>query len=277
MKKSLYAAIGVLFLFAASSCRKDLGHFPQQNPLTSDYQVAECHATEYDEWLGYAHYPFKKTYDHSGHTVVGIDCGFEDDRSYLTFQQSFYKSYTVSQKGQMVYLIKKTLSPGGGHDTAIWLTLNGAGRPQSLKSDTSLIYDLLDYWPPQYLIQNYVYKDNRIIAVNNILNEPHHGNPTDSIKYDQYGNVILFNGNTWTYDYTRTAKQQFYYEGLTGPDEPFYLLIYLGYFPEISSPTNLLISYTDYQSHTVSNHQFDRQGRLISYDDGNGHVTVNWK
>jgi hypothetical protein len=278
MKKSLYAAAGLLLLFASSSCRKDNGPLGSQTPLNSNYQVVECHNNHYDADLdAHVAFPFLKKYDPSGRTVTEIDCAFDDDKSYYYFPQ-VYHEFKISQKGHMVYLVNKALPASGIPDTAGWITLDALGRPKSMTADSNLSLDLNGYWPEPTFTQNYTYQNNKIVAVHYVFNNPHRGDYTDSIKYDQYGNAVSFNNVSWHYDYSKTAKQQFYYEGLTGADEPFYLLLYLGYFPEISCPSNVMTAWTDFTgTFNVTNHKFDSRGRLISYDDGLGHVTVNWK
>jgi len=278
MKRTLYAAAGVFLLFV--SCRKDIGPFHSEDPLTSkDYQVVESHNDHYDDILDrHIAFPFMKKYDPSGRTVKEIDCSFDDDASAYDLIRGLYHEFNISQKGHMVYIVNKALPPSGIPDTAAWLTLDALGRPKTLTADSNLSTDMNFYWPQPTFVQNYIYQNNRIVAVQNIYNNPHRQGYTDTIKYDQYGNAISFNNVTWHYDYSRKARQQFYYEGLTSVEEPFYLLLYLGYFPEVSSPSNVMTAWTDFTgTFPVSNHVFDRQGRLISYDDGLGHVTITWK
>ncbi|WP_431215809.1 hypothetical protein ACQ86N_14800 [Puia sp. P3] len=76
MKRILFAAAGVLLLFASSSCRKDSGPIPPQNPLNSEYQVVEYHRADFDDPNdGRKTFPFKKIY--SGRTVVEIDGSYD--------------------------------------------------------------------------------------------------------------------------------------------------------------------------------------------------------
>ena len=62
--------------------------------------------------------------------------------------------------------------------------------------------------------------------------------------------------------------------------EPFYLLQYLGYFPEVNCPTNLMNAisnrYDDFAG-PLTDHQFDAKGRLTSYDYPGGPTTITWK
>ena len=100
----------------------------------------------------------------------------------------------------------------------------------------------------------------------------------DTIRYDNYGNVLSIGTMTYQYDYSKRPRQQFYCDDFMGDDEPFYLLQYLGYFPEINSPVNL----RTYTSAVVfrgplTNHQFDGEGRLISYDLASTPVTITWR
>jgi len=59
----------VLCLFASSSCRKDIGFIPPENPLSSEYQVVEDHCADFDGPDEPPKvFPFKKIY--SGRIVV---------------------------------------------------------------------------------------------------------------------------------------------------------------------------------------------------------------
>jgi hypothetical protein len=70
-----------------------------------------------------------------------------------------------------------------------------------------------------------------------------------------------------------------------GGELPFYLLEYLGYFPEVSSPPNVLISVNNVadDAGVFINHKFDSEGRLIGFDNqpnpttSSYPITITWK
>jgi len=267
-----------------------IGQF--QNPLSSDYQVAEYHMTEYDNenqppYPNHFPYLFKKIYDHSGKTVTEIDCSFDSEHNFYELTNSgFYHEFKVVQHGQTVYLINKQLPKSNIPDTVARITLNLYGRPESCSANAELTPDIAR--DPSPIIQHYFYRNNMVTAVkSDFTNQVTTNTYLDSLHYDNNGNLMSFNGNSFQYDYTRTAKQQFYCHGYMGLQEPFYLLQYLGYFPEVNSPTNVMIHidnvYDDWAG-ALTNHKFDREGRLISYNWPGGAslfgdlpLTITWK
>ena len=100
----------------------------------------------------------------------------------------------------------------------------------------------------------------------------------DTIRYDNYGNVLSHGTTRYQYDYSKKPRQQFYCDDFMGADESFYLLQYLGYFPELNNPVNLrTYTYTEEFSGPLTDHQFDGEGRLISYEFESSPVTITWK
>ena len=276
MKNAIYLqAICCLLLLA--SCRKglDLLHeFP--NPLTSDYQVAEYHIPLYDEAYP-PRFPclFKKKYDASGKTVREIECSFVDDQppSQL-FLDEFYHHFKVEQRGRMVYLINVQLPKTNIPDTVMKVTLNNHGRPESCWANGELNPDAMHN---PAITEYYTYKNDKIIVVRSDYAGRQAPTYVDSLHYDAYGNVISFIDNSYQYDYSRKVKQQFYCDDFMGGDEPFYLLQYLGYFPEVNSPTHLRTHVvTTVFRGDLTNHRFDGQGRLIGYDFYVP-ITITWK
>ncbi|HEX9509581.1 MAG TPA: hypothetical protein VF939_03805 [Puia sp.] len=278
--KNVFLLAAACGLFLLSACRKGMEpnhEFP--NPLRSNNQVVEYHKTFYDALFNtHVPYLFIKKYDPSGRAVTEIDCSFEDDRGPTTFYSTVYHEFKVSQQGRMIYLINKQLPKSNIPDTVARVTLNEDGRAESCAVNPELA---LDFIAPTWITQHYIYRNDKVIAVKSEYNTPdypYYYPRTDSLHYDNYGNLLSFNGNTFQYDYTRTARQQFYCEDLTGQEEPFYLLEYLGFFPEVSSPTNVMIHYDNaVDRYALTNHKFDREGRLISYDYHFGPTTITWK
>jgi len=281
MKRTLYAAVGVFLLFV--SCRKDIGPIHSENPLTSkDYQVVEYHRASFDgpdepPFI----FPFRKKYDASGRTVIEIDGSYDYPLGPYEYKTFGYREMKVSQKGRMVYLTDKNLLKNGAPDTLLKVTLNAKGRPETSIADSTWIPTLR----PSILTETYIYKDDRLIAVKEAYSEPFYGSSTESLVYDQYGDLLSFNGNSYEYDHTHPARQQFYCEGWQPSHEGFQYLEYLGYFPEVTSPSYFMTKWIDPagEDWTIGNQKFDSRGRLISYDYATGptnnppFVTITWK
>ena len=274
----LVTACALSFLFS-SSCRKGNDPIHDTNPLSGSDQVSEYHQSYYDGLLdAHVAFPFIKKYDASGKTVTEIDCSFDDDVSPNAFYTDIYHEFMVTQKGKTVYLVNKALPQTGIPDTVARVTLGAGGRPEYCSVNSELARD----FPlgGNTIVQHYVYRNNMVIAVQNVYTNPEYPNKTDSLHYDQHGNLLSFNNNSFQYDYTKTAKQQFYVHGLTQQEEPFYLLQYLGYFPEVNSPVNLMIHYTDFiEDVAITGHTFDGKGRLTGYTTRYpfGPATITWK
>jgi len=284
MKKA-FLLLGAGSLLALTSCRKDIGRFDgSTNPLESHEQVVEYHIPTYD-----AAYPprfpflFKKIYDPSGKTVKEIDCSFWDVQSpSQLFLDEFYHTLKVEQKGRMVYLINTQLTKENTPDTVARITLNNQGRPESCAASPALDPDAAS---KPAVTEYYTYKNDRVTLVKSVYNgeipsthpQPFTYTIVDTVHYDNVGNPISFLGNSYQYDYTKKPKQQFYCDDFMGGDEPFFLLEYLGYFPEVTCPVNLRTHVaTLIFSGDLTNHQFDSKGRLISYDFY-APITITWK
>jgi hypothetical protein len=156
------------------------------------------------------------------------------------------------------------------------ITLNKEGRAISCAATGALNPD---YFENPAIIENYKYKNDRIIAVKSdyfsqsgiVL-----ASLVDSVHYDNKGNISSFAGNSYQYDYTQKVKQQFYCDDFMGSHEPFYLLQYLGFFPEVNSPENVRTHVeTVVFKGDLTNHQFDGNGRLTSYDFYLP-ITISW-
>ena len=287
MKNLIVALALMAILFVPIlSCQKDFifnGKF--LNPLEAGCQVAEYHNTLYDEFFPpKLPYPFKKTFDPSGKIVKEIECFFQDDVSpSVITQPEFHHIFKIDQVGRKVFLINKEVNKGDIPDTVATITLNKKGRAESCKANIELDPDFIFQ---RNVTEHYLYVNDRVIAIKSDYEFPESSLPpgfnpystVDSIFYDTYGNLLFFGGNSFQYDYNRRARQQFYCDDFIGGDEPFYLLQYLGYFPEINSPPNVRIRVDNVIFHgNLTNHQFDEEGRLISYEPGPGlQVTVMW-
>jgi hypothetical protein len=285
MKNIFVVTPCALFFLLSCSCRKGNDPIPgNSNPLTDDEQVVEYHKTWYDNKLpapypAHAPYLFKKTY--SGKTVTEITCSFNDEEVTQDFLPKYYHVFKVAEHGLIVYLVNKQLGKDGIPDTVATVTLNAAGRPETCAANPELAPDFI---APTWILQHYYYHNDKVIAVKAEYTTPDYPyyKPTlDSLHYDDHGNLLSFMNNIFSYDYSREPKQQFYCEGFMSYQEPFYLLQYLGYFPEVNCPTNLMnrvnAMYYDDWTGPLANHQFDGKGRLISYDYPGGPTTITWK
>jgi hypothetical protein len=194
----------------------------------------------------------------------------------------FYHDFIVEQKGRMIYLVNKQTNKAGTPDTVARITLNEKGRAISCAANSELDPDaMLNPAVTEY----YIYKNDRVIAVRSdykglsasIPHEVFEYTIIDSLTYDKYGNILTFNHNSYQYDYNRKAKQQFYCDDFMGSDEPFYVLQYLGFFPEVNCPPNVrTLVETEVFSGDLSNHRFDSKGRLIGYNFYLP-ITITWK
>jgi hypothetical protein len=281
MNRIIFALAACMLFTAFPSCNKIIpvpSGFP--NPLNGDNQVAEFHIPLYDDF--YPDYPFlfRKTYDPSGKTLKEIVFSFNNDIAVADIMTYTY-DFLVESKGRVVYFIEKASAKNGLPDTAFRLYLNAQGRPDSCIGNTGFLPAPASYVESEY----YYYKDNRFLAVkDNKADQPFppiFSTSTDTMHYDKFGNPSSFLGNIYQYDTSRTVALQFLCDDFVGSDDLFYLLEYLGYFPEITSPVNIRT-----QTVTINNpppgssetaQQFDREGRLISYfSHEGGNITITW-
>jgi len=280
MKKGNSFRIGIsaiVLLLLLNSCHKDIyswDHFP--DPLAGKNQVAEYHLTQFDQYFTQPlHYLFGKKFDHSG-KVEEIICSFTADllpSMVLPFQLDLH----IIDKGRKVYLLTLDTIGHGAPDTSAIIYLNAEGRPDSCVGNYRLLPSIAPVktaWEKEF----YYYKDHRVFAVrtDNFFANNFFLSSIDTIRYDRFGNPLSFAGNSYEYDYSRKAKLQFYADDYMQNLDEFYLLQYLGYFPEITSPPNVRTRFsTVVGSLTITNHQFDAEGRLIYYDGAsitwNGH------
>jgi hypothetical protein len=252
------------------SCNKRIDLFP--NPLTQGCQVAEYHVGLYDlyypdttAWL------FRKTYNASGRIPVAIECFFTDDVSpQAIFFPEFDHFLGIVQDGRRIFFMNQK---AGFPDTVATLWLNEEGRPASCVANSELV---VDRGIPVTELYHYNRK-KQIIAVSSIYGltsiPPDPFTTVDSVNYDGQGNPLSFRGNSYQYDYSKKAGQQFYCDDFMDGDDPFYLLEYLGFFPELTNPPNpriFLHQSSDGFVGPVNQQAFDSQGKLIGYHFGPG-------
>lgn len=279
MKKRIIAftAMSIIcFLFLTCNKSHDLpGNFINQDCQVAEYHIPEVMVT----------FPFKKTYDASGKTLKVIECVFWPEIGPPQISEpEYHHIFQVEQRGLMLYMINIQTNKGPLADTVVRITINNDGRVKSCIANSELFPDglPLNNSLDTLVTEEYIYRDNRVLAVKSYYSGSDPETRIDSLTYDKYGNVLSFESNSYQYDYTRKAKQQFYCMDYMGGDWPFYLLQYLGFFPEVTSPVNIRIYMRgsgDYYG-SLTNHKFDSEGRLVSYDFGGTNpgppITVIW-
>jgi hypothetical protein len=272
MRKQCFqsAAWAALVLSCFLSCHKVFSLLEEsRNPLLRDCQVAEYHIPIYDSY-----YPpripflFKKTFDPSTKILKEIECYFQDDvPPQEIIQPIFHHVLKLAQKDRMIFLINNDSNiKGNTPDTVAKITLNNEGRAESCEANGELNPDSYNHAAQT---EYFIYKNDRLQVIKSyyITNNGILGPAVDSVHYDKFGNVLAFGSNSYQYDYTRKAREQFYCDDFMGGDEPYYLLQYLGFFPEVTSPVNLRTHVETIVFHgDLSNHRFDGEGRLIGYD-----------
>jgi hypothetical protein len=281
-KVTLPAIATVFMLFL--SCQKDFiraDHF--RNPLEAGCQVAEYHIPEYDsDFPPRIPYLFKKTFDSSGKIVREIECFFNDIVTpHDILLPEFHHIFKIEQRGRMIFLINKVTNKGNIPDTVARITLNNEGRAESCAANPELVPD---FESKTAVTEYYLYKSHRIVSIKSVFNQitpPNTFIDIDTLIYDNYGNILSCRDNSYQYDYSRKAKQQFYCDDIMDggdADEPFYLLQYLGFFPEVTSPVNIRTRAQNqvFSQGYLTNHQFDAEGKLISYDYFIPHITIVW-
>jgi hypothetical protein len=279
MKRNLsttVSALPIALFFLFNSCGKE---FPQEgffNPLIGGCQVAEYHDSQYDVFFTTKPpYLFRKTFDPSGKIATEMACGFSND---IVPEPRLQLDVLIAQKDRRVFLIRadsgKTIVP----DTLVTIYLNREGRPDSCigrpgsdpETGTTTGYE----W------EYYFYKDGKIQTVKHTIffggEEPGvFFSGSDSVRYDKYGNPVSFGFNTYAYDYTRRGGQKFYLDAFMNDETDFYLLQYLGFFPEINNPPNLqTYSYNSdgAQGGPLGVQQFDAEGKLTGF----GPISITW-
>jgi hypothetical protein len=270
------ATIFMLF----NSCTKDVPFQNFFNPLIGGCQVAEYHVAQFDPLFPTPPpYLFRKTFDASGRIVKEIDCNFTNDILPADLLSSTLH-LKIGQKGWVVYLIKEESLKADLPDTVVRIYLNEKGRPDSCIGGPGS--------DPQagsgsFEKEYYTYKDNRVTNVKSNITFIGGGahiffDGTNTVKYDNYGNPLSFGANSYTYDYTRKARQQFYCDDFMGIESDFYLLQYLGFFPEVTSPVNVRtgVNTGSDTGGPLTDQRFDGEGRLIGYAIDYTPVSITW-
>ena len=281
MKRALPIRVGitaVLLFLLFNSCNKAIfsqDHFP--DPLVGGCQVAEFHNPQFDSFFPQGvDYLFKKKYDPSGKTLKEIIFSISEDLVPSTILQR-QADYQVVDKGRKVYLITLDTLGHGMPDTSAIIYLNALGRPDSCVS-YSRLSPHFDLGSGQIAKTYFFYQDQRIHIIRTDSYFDAHTpffSTLDTARYDKFGNVLSMGFNTYKYDYARPAKQQCYLDDYEQNLGELYMLEYLGYFPELTSPVNVRISAINNdvsEGGPLQAHKFDADDKLIGYN-GN---TITW-
>lgn len=252
-----------------SGCKKD------DKPAAKECRVEQFESTRlfyYNKLNQQVPYLFKKTFNADGR-VNSIDAFVYAGGAGARIQTG------LEYKNQMVYLQCKT-----SNDTIMVLWLNATGKVVKAEEKSGLLsadYTVLRSFEFTYnsdnKLQQYVAEDRLYPPIPRRFIMP--------VEYDANGNCTKCSNTSFTYDLTRTAKKQFYYdsEDLATSWLGVKLLQYLDYFPEITSPTNIRIftkagsedSYV-FARTALTDHQLDADGKLISYKAGTQTIPIFW-
>jgi hypothetical protein len=275
----LVIAVSAIFL----SCTKnDLGNLPFLNGQrindVAEYDLPYYNIASKGSAPLSGPFLFKKIYDPYSHVVKEIDCSFFNNTS--SNDVGAYQLLVVQSGRRLLFLNKKI-----ANDTLMKVDFNSQGRVQSFIS-TFPVSEENSYTP---LTNTYTYKNNRLLSLTfsgkvawggNIGDERDY---TDTFKYDTYGNVLSRTSYlTYSYDYTKKATQQCCIDDYMDFNNGFYLLQYMGLFPELTSPVNIRVFSGNplltgqFWNINFSDHQFDKEGRLISYSTNGGTATIVW-
>jgi hypothetical protein len=241
--------IGMSLLF--SMCKKT------STPGRIIQQKLACDVARYMVTINQPQALFQKTYDAAGKSVTEISCSFFEP-GFDVFSEGYFghqHDLLVTKSGSSLILLDKN-DPA---DTAMMVYFNKDGRPAS--SITNLAGNITD----NYLhgdTENFAYKGSRVFSVETL------GAQVDTVRYDSLGNVLSFAGNNNIYDYDRQAAESFYITDFQQTDHGYYLLQYLGYFPEVTNTTNIRSNTSNsYWKVQVNNgsERYDSVGRVIEF------------
>lgn len=266
------------------SCSKGLPSKGFSDPLAGGCQVAEFHCDRFDQFFNPPlPYIFKKTYDSSGTVVKEMVFGFrnlEMPKDIL----GLMLDVTIERKDRRVFLIRKDTAKSIVRDTLYTIYLNREGRPDSCIGRTGS--DPEFPWPAGEK-EYYHYKNGRIQSLNWSINYVQNGHiysypGADTVYYDKYDNPVKFGYNSYTYDTTRKGGSKFYLDDFTHIEVDFYVLQYLGYFPEINNPPNIRVTEWNPDGEDggpllLTNQQFDAEGRLLGYGLTWETYTITWR
>ena len=261
------SALLALFLF--TFCNK-------VNDILRNWPDCEVRQYNYSRTSALTPYIFQKRYDASGKFLQEISVTFNG----VGIRPLRHLSIRNHQKRLLLIDISNP------QDTAYSIEFNAFGRPLNITQINGFLR----------FQTTFTYKNGRLDSIKfpNSVYRP------DVCYYDSRGNITAikqyvpeygqYEGSFYEYDYTRTGKNQIYFNEVTGDVlHPFLLLRYLDLFPELN-PTNVRIHASSglenmyYLSRDyILNHQFDADGKLLSFDaspapaDFTSQVIIDWK
>lgn len=202
---------------------------------------------------------FTKTYDPSGKYVKEIDAAFNNVRYP---DDLIHCPLRVEYKPSKIYFVRME----NPFDTVVTACLDYQGRVIRTNSHNWIFENVFKYRNNRlFSIQNNMWTDTcEYDTRGNILSMSHY------VDYGEYGGIDR-NGYFYTYDYSKKAKQQAYFEETRDINNDFTLMQYMGFFPELN-PVNMRIS-----SHNglkngygfqlyMGNHVLDSKGKLVQYN-----------
>ncbi len=281
MKRSLSMTVSVMSIalfFLFNSCGKEFPRVGLFNPLIGGCQVAEYHNPQFDPFFPTPPpYLFRKTFGPGG-ILREMACGFANDNPPFEIQD-FLLDVNIAQRDSRVFLIRNDSGKHLPPDTLLTVYLNRQGRPDSCigrpGSDPETGSTGFEW-------EYYSYKDGRVNVIKHTTfhEDGNFFSGMDTVHYDRYGNPVSFGFNTYTYDYTRKGGQKFYLDVFMNNEADFYLLQYLGFFPEINNPPNLRTSTFNSdaaEGGALGVQHFDAEGKLTSFGpEGEGKITISW-
>lgn len=210
--------------------------------------------------LGYP-FLFKKKFNRAGDRVTEINCSFNN---ILPIEELIHYDLRVVYNDDEVYLINKA----DATDTTLKVYLNAHGRPRECIGKSDFIFR-----------NRFFYHGNRLRAIE--FDTPEFSQ-RDTCEYDSRGNILSISyrdnfsnmriGYFYQYDYSKKAKQQFYFDEIRDLNNDFALLQYLGAFPELEpvnirthSRLGLEVGSAAWDKYLV-NHRIDAKGKLLDYD-----------
>jgi hypothetical protein len=204
---------------------------------------------------------FQKTYDAEGKAVTEIECVFFEPHAFLDGPSSYGPQHDLlvyKNDSSLILRDKSNMT-----DTAMIVLFNKEGRPAS--SITSSVGNLTDSHTHFADTETFVYKGGRIFSVKTVDFQEE----VDTVRFDSLGNLLSFAGNTYIYDYYRQATESFYMMDYQPRIHGYYLLQYLGYFPEVTNTTNIRSALSNsslFEAVNLAQEQYDSEGRVIGFD-----------
>jgi len=205
----------------------------------------------------YTRTQYQKECDENGRAVKVTAGVFSHGLKFSHIFQLLYDSHAI-------YLMDE-----GTSDTALIALFDGAGRLQKIAQAHDALFNA-------FLPVQFTYGEKGLAHIQIIADRPE--GTSLYTKYDTKGNIIelsdstdqSFRGFAYTYDLSVTATKQFYSDDFYDSRySAFYLAEFLGWLPDLQ-PVNKRTSsaMNGNEAIPLSNHVYDSEGRLVSYESG---------